>query len=431
MVVIYTKRVTNRLKYIFKYIFFEYLGLEVSFNIEPRKGDLLISYGPSSIKDSDLHFYAIDLLFEDFIRETTFSYEYGEMIPPAFKQKETKEGVLDYDPFAFCFFMLSRYEEYQNHNKDEHNRFSAKECIMFKSGFLKEPVVEIVIGQIKNKIALIRPDVVFKRFSFNIRPTFDIDVPFAFKGRGIKTPFLFLKDLLVGNVKGFRDRFKVLFCGTKDPYDNFEWILEQLEHLKLENTIFFVLTSNKGGKNNPVGLNNADFIERIRSLSRKGIIGLHPSYESGESVRVLESEKQKLENLLFQENIYFSRQHFLKLTFPETYEQLIDIGITEDCSMAFSEEPGFRAGISRPFYWFNLKRDITTNLWVHSFCFMDSTYEYEKGLSEELILKDLKTLKDNIKNVNGIMVINLHNNSFSNYLVSNNWKKIFNKIFYL
>ena len=428
MVVIYTEKVTNRLKYIFKYIFSEYLGLEIDFNVKPCDGDFIISYGENRIEGADLHFQAVGLLLEDFIREQLFSYKYGEMIPKEFLLKEGTDSVLNYDPFAFCFFMLSRYEEYQKHDKDEHDRFEAKESIMFKSGFLKEPVVETVISQIKSKIALIRPDIEFKNLSFKIEPTFDIDVPFAFKGRRVKTPFLFLKDLLKGNTKRFKYRFKVLFCGVKDPYDNFEWILNQLEKQKLENPIFFVLASNKGKKNNPVYLKNTDFIDRIKTLNTNGIVGIHPSYESGKSANVMKSEKLKLEDLL-KEDLHLSRQHFLKLTFPKTYEQLLSIGINKDYSMAFSKESGFRAGITRPFNWFNLKSDTTTNLRVHPFCFMDSTYEYEKGLNEELILRELKTLKNSIKNVNGIMGINFHNNTLNNYLVSNNWKNIFIKTF--
>ncbi len=45
------------------------------------------------------------------------------------------------DIFASSFFMLTRWEEYVNKNRDRHNRFPAIESLAFKNDFLSRPVV--------------------------------------------------------------------------------------------------------------------------------------------------------------------------------------------------------------------------------------------------------------------------------------------------
>ena len=47
---------------------------------------------------------------------------------------------------------------------------------------------------------------------------------------------------------------------------------------------------------------------------------------------------------------------------PQSYLDINNAGILEDYSMGYPEEPGFRAGIARPFYFYNISEDKQTNL---------------------------------------------------------------------
>ena len=57
--------------------------------------------------------------------------------------------------------MISRYEEYLPHIKDEYGRFEAKESLAFKSGFFRKAVVDIWIKLIKIEILKKYPKLFF------------------------------------------------------------------------------------------------------------------------------------------------------------------------------------------------------------------------------------------------------------------------------
>ena len=102
---------------------------------------------------------------------------------PVFFKNEDPNAVLPYDPFALCFFMLSRYEEYLPFEKDEYGRFPAKSSLAFKEGFLKFPIVEMVIQDIAAAIEAVCPSAGKKKNSFSFQVSYDLDRPFAFKGK--------------------------------------------------------------------------------------------------------------------------------------------------------------------------------------------------------------------------------------------------------
>jgi hypothetical protein len=102
------------------------------------------------------------------------------------------------------------------------------------------------------------------------------------------------------------------------------------------------------------------------------IPGLHPSYACFEHPEKIAEEKKRLEEILNRE-ITSSRFHFLRFRLPESYRLLEETGIREDFSMGFSAFPGFRAGTSLPFRWFDLKKNQAGNLLIHPFSLMDSS----------------------------------------------------------
>src|SRR5690606_12639845 len=125
--------------------------------------------------------------------------------------------------------------------------------------------------------------------------------------------------------------------------------------------IFFWLMADYGkfDKNNPV--NNLEFQKQIQSVSKWAETGIHPSYASNSNPEKLKTEIQRLEKISGQK-ITKSRQHYIKLNLPETYQNLIEQGIEEDYTMAYADETGFRAGTCTPFFWYDLSREEKTNL---------------------------------------------------------------------
>jgi hypothetical protein len=159
----------------------------------------------------------------------------------------------------------------------------------------------------------------------------------------------------------------------------------------------------------------------VKNISGYSEIGIHPSYYSNKNPEKINIEKSRLEQIL-NKNITKSRQHFLKLKFPETYRNLIKAGITDDYSMGYASQAGFRAGICSPFYFYDLKNEEQTNLKIHPFAFMDSMFVDYLKLNPTQTIDCVKPLIEEVKSVNGILMSIWHN-----YLMSN--KKDYLKMF--
>ena len=94
------------------------------------------------------------------------------------------------------------------------------------------------------------------------------------------------------------------------------------------------------------------------------------------TTRLLREELEWLE-VIGDKDIQASRQHYIRLTTPETYRRLIAAGIRKDFSMGYGSINGFRASVSTPFTWYDLEKEETTSLTVYPFCFMDANAFYE------------------------------------------------------
>ena len=137
-------------------------------------------------------------------------------------------------------------------------------------------------------------------------------------------------------------------------------------------------------------------------------VGIHPSYGSGDRVESVQKEIRRLEQIL-DRPICSSRQHYLKMSFPETYRTLIANGIEEDYSMGYSEVPGFRAGTCTPFKFYDLQANEPTNLTVYPFAVMDRTLNDHLKLSPEEAIERVSDLFAEVKAVHGTLVSVWHN----------------------
>jgi hypothetical protein len=120
-----------------------------------------------------------------------------------------------------------------------------------------------------------------------------------------------------------------------------------------------------------------------------------------------------------------SRQHFLKLDLPHTYRNLIDLDITDDYTMGYASEIGFRASICSSFYFYDLELDIETNLKIHPFAFMEGTLRDYLNIHADKALNHIKPLIDEVKAVNGTFICLWHNESLSNQYRWVGWQEVY------
>ncbi|MEO6134310.1 MAG: polysaccharide deacetylase family protein, partial [Ginsengibacter sp.] len=419
MLLIYLSNITPRSKYIFDLIFEQHLGLtyRVTQNSEEFAAHFEEKINYSEKRFSDEFFIKPSgFLKDDSLRIFTPAVTIVDEMKVLFPCKQSDTG---FDIFSAVFYMTSRYEEYLPSTPDAWGRFSETESIAFKNDFLQIPVVEYWVSYLKNILQKKYNNLQFSTPVFNVLHTYDIDVAYKYKGRGLlRGTGSFFKNLLQLNFKELKERSKTLLGLSKDPWDTYDQLKAVADEKKLK-TIFFFLV----GKNSAYDRNLSASNFQLKALVKKNYtfseIGIHPSFHSSKLPEKFAEEKNILEEISNQ-TILKSRQHFLKFDLPDTYLQLIRAGITEDYSMGFATSSGFRAGTCKPFYFYDLKNEKTTTLKIFPVTYMEGTFF--KSHTPEEALKKIEGLANEVKKVNGTFISIWHNHTISEDY--SEWKKV-------
>ncbi len=430
MISIFVEKITPRLIYTYNLIFKQLLGINYQFvtTVEQYKqcNTFKLCYRKQKV-NAELFLYADSLLFTQ--GTSRISLECGSYngLPTLFINK-SNDSCLPFDLFAASFYLVTRYEEYNSPSVDQHQRFQAHNSFAFKNKFLHRPVINLWANQFKKILAKQFPDLKFKTPSFKFVPSYDIDHAWAFKNKGVIRNSLQLARSLVSlNFSKTRLIANVLRNKTDDPFYSFS----HLEALFKSNSVaplFFFLLGQYGKYDKNVSIKSEKFKFLIQHIAKQFKVGIHPSYRAHLNPQRLKSEQQTLQQLL-EHPITLSRQHFLRLKLPETYELLIDAGITDDYTMGYAAQPGFRASIAHPFPWYDLVNETATNLTVHPFQFMDVTLRVYLKQSTEQAKITIQQLIDETIAVDGQLISLWHNSSLSDYDGWDGWRAVHDYIF--
>ncbi len=428
MVTVYCSQITPRVSYTFNLIFNRILGVEVSgISDQDEFGEVR---GPKFVYGDDtdagmLVLKPFGLLSAEGIEEPSLSVEAYEGVPCFFMVESP--SAMPFDLFSAAFYLVSRYEEYLPHRTDALGRFKPSQSIAFQNGFLKKPIVQAWALQLAKIIKARFPEFNYSPPGFSTINTIDIDNAFAYKGKGLWRSLGGLgNDFLTFNTNKFLNRLNVLVLGADDPYDTYLVIGRLAKESKAE-TICFILQGNYGRYDKNLKHTSSHQISVVKNLAEFSDIGIHPSFASNEKPELLEAEKKRLKDIV-QLSITKSRQHYLILSFPETYQHLIKNGITDDYSMGYVAEPGFRAGISIPFPFYDLLEEKESALMIHPFAFMD------RGLKDYLNLSPLEakeiinevTLE--VKTLGGQLCSVWHNESLNEGGEWNGWLEVYEHV---
>jgi hypothetical protein len=319
--------------------------------------------------------------------------------------------ALPFDPLAASFFLLSRYEEYLPFTPDGHGRYPAQLSWAVRSGCLQRPVVMVWALLLAEAIQRVFPGWVPVRPGYRFLPTLDVDLPWAFRHRGLRGLVRAGLEVLQGQWPMVRARLNVFWGGAPDPYFTFPQLQELHEAAQIRPRIFWLLGDRSRHDVNPPSDHTA-YQQLIRHTDTWSDSGIHPSYRSFGSLARLRTEQQRLARILGQP-VTHSRQHFLRLQLPQTYQQLLAAGLRHDYTMGYAEAPGYRAGTTEPFRWYDLSCEQTTDLWVHPFVAMDVTLQNYQGLSATAAAACLQDLQTYCRREQLSFAILWHNSSFS------------------
>jgi hypothetical protein len=424
MITIITDFQSQRLEYVADTIFKKWLRVDykiVSSFVEVDTETCCISYGNHSSPGS-IKIFNEGLLSESNLRKelpAVSSHKNGPMI---FEAINTHEFDLPFDVFSGVFFCLTRYEEYLQTQRDEHGRFKAEDSIFY--GHQRIPYLDKWILALEILIQKKLPNWKNPR-SLTWLSTMDMDIAFAFKGRNLtRRVGATAKDLLNLRFDRLRERAAVLSGRSADPFDTYELFLNESES---DSKRLFVPVGDRSPFDNNLDVENEFIGQHISRLQKEVNIGLHPSYRSLGKVEMIEKEKVRLEKVSGGK-IAESRQHFLRFSLPDTYQELDSLGIEKDYSLGFHDEVGFRSGTAFSHSFYDLLRDTALSIEIVPLTAMDSAMKNYLKLSTEEAIEVMEEILLHMKKSGGSFTTVWHNHSLSERDDWNGWRSVFESI---
>lgn len=425
MLLIYTHKITHRFSYVMRHMFTTILGIEVSYTTKVE--DFIKHTGPKITYtkqplQNEFFVRSNDLLFEQGINDLQIHISDWEGTPCFFTTGERSN--LPFDIFSASFYLLSRYEEYLPHVKDMHGRFPPKESLAFQNGFLDKPVVDIWAQKLLYLLKEKFEDLEHKPRNYQYTSIIDVSSShcFAYRGflRGVSGLLYDVGSLKLGRVV---DRISVWAKLKKDPYDNFLELVDLHKQNKVRGMFFFQFAEYSTYDKN-VSPNNNKFKYLIKSVADYDKVSLSCSYSSFNDIALLKEEKKNLSDVIHR-SVSSSRMRYNRVDIPETYRNLIEAGFTDDYTMGYTHEIGYRAGTCTPFYFYDIPLEVQQPIKIHPFAVHD--YGLLKYRNRKEAFSAVEKLYLETKRVKGRFIT-----VFSNELIGGesklNWKNLYSSI---
>ena len=142
---IYSPKISERLKYICKQLFDRMLGvnIDITSTIEQfiAHKDAKISYATQPLSN-EFFIPSNILLFEKSIHFQDIDIKKWKGLP-CFFYSEHENASIPFDIFASSFYLITRYEEYLCQQYDSLGRFEAESSLAYQNKFLHLPLIDL------------------------------------------------------------------------------------------------------------------------------------------------------------------------------------------------------------------------------------------------------------------------------------------------
>ena len=312
-----------------------------------------------------------------------------ELKKPEVEQPRKDKSIIRTDIVYAAFFFTSRAEELLVTKRDEHGRFAARFSMLSEKSRLQIPRLDEYGRLILKQLNLPLPEAGFG----HIYLTHDIDSI---------TQYRHLRGALGGIRRG---EMKAVWAALRnihnDPQYTFPWLLEQDAKVKKAEPIYFVKrTPGKGYDYPQYNLHGRDFKGLKHMLRHNNVyIGVHGSYYG--SIPPIEYSKM-------------FRAHYLRCDI-DRMQRLADAGYTDDFTMGFADQAGFRLQTSRAVRWINPKTMRLTPLTLHPLIVMDNTLSQPNymNLTEDEAYFLCERLIDKVRLHHGDLCLLWHNSNIN------------------
>jgi len=395
---IYVPKITPRINYTFRQVCKRMLGFNISFT---TKIETFISYnGPkfsytSQRLGNEVFIQSYGILEEQGINDVEIQIAEWKGEPYFFKT--SKQSDIPFDIFSASFYLLSRYEEYLPHLKNEMGDFPAEESIAYKNKFLDKPVINIwmtvFLEILKSKFKSIES---LRQLS-SLKLIIAVEKAYQYRELGISRGFVgLLKDAVRFRFRDVFMRIQSWFVADKDPYNVYDFLIDLKNKLQIEMLFLFQLGDYSIYTKN-INYRKKEYKRLIKSMGDYSEIGLNLSHEAIEDVLTLAKEIKRFENIANHElkSVAISGR---SINFPGYYVNLDETSIKNDYSMGYFNKIGYRTGTYTPHLFYDLNLEQASPIEIHPYYASSSSLKQisEKGLRQKLSKLDNHPVKCNI-----------------------------------
>ncbi|MFD0860803.1 polysaccharide deacetylase family protein [Sungkyunkwania multivorans] len=426
MLLVYTHKITPRFSYIFKQLFERVLCVDVGFTTVIE--EFIAHSGPKMTYTkqplgNELYVRSHDLLYQQGITDLTINVQDWEGIPCFFSAGE--QSSLPYDIFSASFYLLSRYEEYLPHVKDEHQRFPVTESLAYKHEFIEIPLVDVWAQRFKKLLIQKFPEMEFGERTFEFMPIIDVPSAFAYKKKGLlRSLGGTFQDLFRFKFQKVWYRYKVLFGIERDPFDNFTRFIALNQTFNIK-ALYFFLVGDFSTYDHNISANKPKFRSLIKSVSDYSEVSLMISYEAATQLELLKTERKRLSEIVHRP-IQKARLHYNRLKIPESYRNMVDAEITEDYSMMYPHTFGFRASTCTPFLFYDIGAEIQLPIKIFPVCLEDKTFALMKDL--DLVREQFIYMGEMVEKLHGTFSPVFHNYTIGPLEEWMGWRNIYKEV---
>ncbi|ENK1242707.1 polysaccharide deacetylase family protein [Clostridium botulinum] len=438
----------EQIKYIFKTVF-NILGIKIKFiNLlnNVSKENIIINYSEKiNFEENCINIIRSELFTNKYLsldsmpniplkRYNNFPVIYCGSRDEPYVINKDNSIITNIDIIQSIFFMITRYEEvllWNEIQKDIYGRFSAKESLSYKEGFLDIPIVNEYIEWLWQWIDSFnlgyKRRILWGKYDFASCLTHDVDVPF-------KYIYPLKRDIQNLKAKKASLAYREIFLHTlsnidykKDPFYTFDYIRETERQYKFTSSFYF-MTGGTSNYENFYSINDKRIADLMNILcSQNCEVGYHYSFNSYNDFYQRKKEKDLLDKYI-SHKIYGGRNHYLRFKAPESWRISEKIGLLYDTTLSYADYNGFRCGITMPFKPFDIIENRELDLYEIPLITMEGTLKDKRymSLNCDEAFNEIKKKIDIVKKYKGVFTLLWHNSSFDkeNW---NGWRNIFEK----
>lgn len=399
MLLIYTHRISNRLRYITQQCIENILKLD--FELTTSVEDFIKHDGPKITYakqplQNEFFIESHPLLFEKGVRAIDITAGDWNDIPYFFGVGE--KSKIPFDLFAASFFLLSRYEEILFHVKNPKNDFKAELSVLHKIDALKRPLIDLWMNAFYLSLQEHFDQIPERDSEVNYELSLNVVQAFKYSGRGLMRHLTeSLGDLARFNFNTIKRRFAVWTGRIEDPFLIYNDLINRLESSDIKLRFFFEYSKYLFEDQN-ISRFRSSLNRLIKSVADYKTVALSISHLGLQDSNALERERLELTKQIHRP-IWYALHSKLNLRMPHYYKRLIDAELRDDFSMGYADKIGFRSGTSSTHFFYNLDVEMVQPLKVHPFVMTNQVFKNRRAAKQAF--SDLRAVVNETQKIGG------------------------------